>query len=257
MLDAQRKRASLTADAERKALQAMARAIPPSINSDHLTVIGVVGAIGVGAGYALSVRSPHWLWLASAMLVVNWFGDSLDGTLARVRGTERPRYGYYLDHGIDAFTTAIIGSGIALSPFVPLEIALVLVLLYLIMSIMVYLEAHVYGVFRMDFGWIGPTEVRILLIGVNALLVFLITGLEVPARHIRTTATLVLSAAATGMLGLLLWRFIRNLRHLSRLEPLHRGETVGPAPAGDDPGGDDVAEAGPVEGGRTPGRHEP
>jgi archaetidylinositol phosphate synthase len=224
MKDAKRERAALTARVEKKALRAMAGAMPAPINSDHLTVLGVLAAFGVGAGYALSAVSPHWLWLSSVMLAVNWFGDSLDGTLARVRGAERPRYGYYLDHGVDAFTTAVIGAGIGLSPFVPLTLALALVLLYLVMSINVYLEAHVYGVFRMDYGVVGPTEARIVLIIINAGLVLLTTGLDIAEDDIRATATVVLGAFAILMLGLLLWRFAGNLRHLATLEPLQRGE---------------------------------
>lgn len=221
MKDAKRERAALTARAERKALDVMARAMPAPVQPDHLTAIGVLAGLGVGAGYALSGFSPHWLWLSSAMLVVNWFGDSLDGTLARFRSRERPRYGYYLDHGVDAFITTIIGLGIGLSPFVPLPLALGLVLLYLLMSINVYLEAHVYGVFRMDYGVLGPTEARIILIIVNTGLVFLTTGLEIATSAIRTIAALALSGVAALMIGLLTWRFATNLRRLARLEPIH------------------------------------
>lgn len=158
MKESRRERGSLTSRHEKRALEAMARRMPAAIHSDHLTLLGVVAAIGVTAGYVLSHVSPHWLWLPSAMLVLNWFGDSLDGTLARVRNAQRPRYGYYLDHGVDAFTTAAIGIGLGLSPFVSLYAALALVILYLMMSINVYLEAAVYDVFRMDYGVVGPTD---------------------------------------------------------------------------------------------------
>lgn len=221
MKEAKRERAALTASAERKALDVMARAMPAPVQPDHLTAIGVLAGLGVGAGYALSGFSPHWLWLSSAMLVVNWVGDSLDGTLARFRSRERPRYGYYLDHAADAFITTVIGFGIGLSPFVPLPLALGLVLLYLAMSINVYLEAHVYGVFRMDYGVLGPTEARIVLIIVNTGLVFLTTGLEISTSAIRTIAALALSGLAALMTGLLIWRFATNLRRLASLEPIH------------------------------------
>lgn len=221
---AARQRKALTAEVERRALRAIASRLPPWMHSDHLTLIGVLAAIGVGAGYVLSLFSPHWLWLASVMLILNWFGDSLDGTLARVRGTERPRYGYYLDHAVDALTTTMIGGGIGLSPFVDLRAALVLVVLYLIMSINVYLESSVYGVFRMDYGVVGPTEVRMILIAVNTLLVWLVLGAGLSAATLSIYGTVVIAALATAMLGLFLFRFSRNLRDLSRQEPLHRGE---------------------------------
>lgn len=222
--EAARQRKALTADVEKRALQAMARRVPPRMSSDHLTVIGVIGAMGAGVAYGLSALSPHWLWLASAMLVVNWFGDSLDGTVARVRRSERPRYGYYLDHAVDALTTTMTGVGVGLSPFVDLRAALVLVVLYLIMSINVYLESSVYGVFRMDYGVVGPTEVRIVLILVNVALVWLVLGAGVPAATLSFYGTLVIAATAAGMLALFLTRFVRNLRTLGALEPVRRGE---------------------------------
>src|SRR5207247_1294599 len=120
--------------------------------------------------YALSTLGVAWLWAASALLVVQWFGDSLDGTLARVRRVERPRYGYYLDHIVDAFSTAAIGAGIGLSPYVNLGVALAGVLAYLILSINVYLESQAFGVFRLGYSRIGPTEARIVLVAANVAL---------------------------------------------------------------------------------------
>lgn len=224
MKEAKRQRAAITARIEKRALEAMARHLPGAIHSDHLTVIGVIAAVGVAVGYALSALSPHWLWLASAMLAVNWWGDSLDGTLARVRNAQRPRYGYYIDHSVDAFTTTIIGVGIGLSPYVGLIVGLALVILYLMMSINVYLESTVYGVFKMDYGLIGPTEVRIILILVNTLLVWLTAGRGVEPARIEPVASLGL-ALVVGIMGVLLvWRFAGNLRRLGREDPLERGE---------------------------------
>ena len=220
---ATRQRKAVTADLEKRTLHALALRMPPWITSDVLTGLGVLGAVGVAVGYALSGLSPHWLWLANAMLILNWFGDSLDGTLARVRGSERPRYGYYLDHAVDGLTTAIIGAGIGLSPLVDLRAALVLVVLYLIMSINVYLESSVYGEFRMDYGVVGPTEGRIILIALNSILVWLIVGTGLAMATISFYGTLVIGGLATIMLALFLTRFLRNLRRLSALEPLDRG----------------------------------
>ena len=161
---ARRELTFLLADPERRLLQAIAARLPRWVTSDGLTILGMVGALGTGAAYALSTLSPAWLWAASALLVVQWFGDSLDGTLARVRRAERPRYGYYVDHIIDAFSTAAIGAGIGLSPYVDLGVALAGVLAYLILSINIYLESQAFGVFRLGYSRIGPTEARVVLV---------------------------------------------------------------------------------------------
>ena len=116
MADAQREMTFLLAGIEQRVLQRIATHVPRSLRSNHLTVLGTLGAVGAGTAYALTRYHPAWLWVASLMLGVNWLGDSLDGTLARVRGTQRPKYGYYLDHVVDAFSTAVIGLGIGLSP---------------------------------------------------------------------------------------------------------------------------------------------
>ncbi|HSH44355.1 MAG TPA: CDP-alcohol phosphatidyltransferase family protein [Longimicrobiales bacterium] len=219
MHQAKRERRALTAGLERRVLTSIAERLPNWIHPDHMTLLGVAGAVGAAAGYALSLWSVHWLWLASVMLVLNWFGDSLDGTLARVRRAERPRYGYYLDHAVDALTTVAIGGGIGLSPFVDLRAALVLVVMYLVLSINVYLESAVDGVFRMDYGLVGPTEARMILLAVNALLVWLVLGPGVPAVTLSSYGTLVIAAAATGMFALFMSRFVSNLRRLSKAEP--------------------------------------
>src|SRR2546427_7606284 len=163
----QREMTFLLAGVERRVLQRLAERVPRTIRSNHLTALGMLGAAGAGTAYALTTYNPAWLWVASLMLGVNWLGDSLDGTLARVRQTQRPKYGYYLDHIVDAFSTAVIGLGIGLSPYVDVSIALGLVVAYLALSINVYLESTVFGVFRLAYGRIGPTEVRIILVLLN------------------------------------------------------------------------------------------
>jgi phosphatidylglycerophosphate synthase len=136
-----------------------------------------------------------------------------------VRHTERPRYGYYLDHAVDAYATAAIGIGLGLSPYVSLGVALGLVVVYLALSINVYLESAVFGAFRLGYGRLGPTEVRLLLIVVNTGLVLHghVPGLG--AVPIRLVADALCIAVALGMLALLVARFHRNLRELARLEP--------------------------------------
>src|SRR5437879_11214524 len=196
----------LLADPEGRILRALAARVPRSIRSNHLTAIGLIGAAGAGTAYALTTYNPAWLWVASAMLVLNWLGDSLDGTLARVRGTQRPKYGYYLDHVVDAFSTAVIGLGIGLSPYVDLGIALGLVDVYLALSINVYLESTVFGVFKISYAGIGPTEVRLLLIILNTLLVL------TPAPHgpVAVVANWTLAVIMVCMIELFVGRFART-----------------------------------------------
>jgi phosphatidylglycerophosphate synthase len=209
----------LLAGVERRVLQWLAARIPRTIRSNHLTALGMVGAAGAGVAYALSSYDHRWLWAASAMLVVNWVGDSLDGTLARVRGTQRPKYGYYLDHVVDAFSTTMIGLGIGLSPYVYLGLALGIVIVYLAMSINVYLESTVFGVFKISYGRIGPTEVRLLLILLNTAAIITSgwpSPLPVP---VSIVANWTLGILLAGMVVLFIGRFARNLHRLAKLEP--------------------------------------
>ncbi len=201
------------------ALPRLAAALPRWVLPDDLTILGLLASTGIGISYILTNRNPAWLWLASALLLVQWFGDSLDGTLARVRGIERPRYGFYLDHLTDAYSTFAIGLGLGLSPYMLLSIALANVIAYLVMSINVYLETHVFGEFSFGYGLLGPTEVRLVLIGLNTTALLWGTlpfGVEgVPA----TMYDIVGALTFVVMFGLLLVRVARNLRTLGRLEP--------------------------------------
>lgn len=211
---ARRELTFLLAEPERRLLRVMAARLPRWVTSDGLTALGMAGAVGAGVAYALSTLSAAWLWAASALLVVNWFGDSLDGTLARVRRVERPRFGYYLDHMVDAFSTAAIGAGIGLSPYVNLGVALAGVTGYLILSINIYLESQAFGVFRLGYGRIGPTEARIVLIAANAAL-----ALSGPSAAAVPIATGAVTALLVGMLVVVTVRIGRNLSQLARLEP--------------------------------------
>jgi len=222
METAKREMTFLLAEPERRLLRWIAARLPRRIMPDHLTALGVLGAMLVGGGYALTGRHAGWLWVASGGLFVNWFGDSLDGTLARVRKIERPKYGYYIDHMVDAVNTAVIGAGIGLSPYVSLPIAMGLVILYLCLSINVYLESSVFGLFELGFGIFGPTEVRLLLVIVNAGLYAgaMFSGLS--GTGVSRIANVVFSLVSVAMLYSVLARFRINLIRLSRLEPAKR-----------------------------------
>jgi phosphatidylglycerophosphate synthase len=157
--------------------------------------------------------------VASALLVVHWVGDSLDGTLARVRDIQRPRYGYYLDHLVDAVSTALIGLGLGLSPYMLLSIGALVVVAYLTLSINVYLESYALGRFSIGYGLIGPTEIRLILIALNTALALGLT-LRFNVDGVTCTALDVVGAGvAAVMVALLLVRATRNLRELARSEP--------------------------------------
>ena len=209
----------LLARHEKRVLTAIARRLPRWILPDDLTALGVAAAIGICIAYQATNADRAWLWVASALLIVHWLGDSLDGTLARVRGIERPRYGYYLDHLVDAVSTACIGLGLGLSPFMLLSTGALIVVAYLMLSINVYLESYALGRFSIGYGRIGPTEVRLILIVLNVALA-LGAGLDFHLAGLKLTALDVVGlAVAAVMSALMVGRAASNLRHLSRDEP--------------------------------------
>ncbi len=156
---------------EKKALIWIAKRLPRWVTSDMLTAVGTLGALVVAIGFALSGRSIQWLWLSSAGLVVNWFGDSLDGTLARVRNCQRPIYGYYVDHTVDCVNEGLMFIGAGLSPFLHLEFALLAFAIYLVLTINVSINAHLKGEFRLTYIKLGPTEFRLIIVIANTLLI--------------------------------------------------------------------------------------
>jgi archaetidylinositol phosphate synthase len=161
--DACRLQESFTAAAERKTLAWLALRLPARVNSDHLTLIGFVAMFLAGASYAFARTHRAGLVLATFFLALNWFGDSLDGTLARLRNRQRPRYGFYVDHMIDTFGGFFLMGGLAISGFVDWRIALGMFIAFLMLSVEVYLATYTVGTFRLSFAKFGPTEVRILL----------------------------------------------------------------------------------------------
>ena len=215
----ERKGRFVTTRFEAWALPRLAAGLPAWVLPDHLTLVGLVAATGIAVAYILSGRSPIWMWGASVGLVVHWLADSLDGTLARVRHIERPRYGFYVDHLSDAYSTFAIGLGLGLSPYMLLAVSLAIVVAYLVLSINVYLETHVFGEFRYGYGIIGPTEIRILLIVLNAVAA-IAAGLPFNLFGIGMTVFDLLGiGAALGMTGMLIHRVARNLRTLADWEP--------------------------------------
>jgi len=165
---------------ERPALQFFARKMPAWVNSDKLTVFGLFGSVVAGFAYAMvgrgEIKGNPWLFVATLGFFINWFGDSLDGTLARYRKHERPNFGYYVDHAIDGITCLIIFAGIGLSGIARFDITMLALCGWLLLMIQVYLKTHVTGTFEMTSIGIGPTEVRLFVVILNTVLYFTGTG---------------------------------------------------------------------------------
>lgn len=157
---------------ERAALQWLCKQMPVWMTPDILTAIGLVGGLVMAAAYWLCNTNKNFLWIVDLGLLINWFGDSLDGSLARYRRIERFKYGYFVDHTVDITTQTIVLLGLGISPFVHLSYALLALVGYLLLGILTYINTAVSGVYKISYGKIGPTEVRVVVIGLNAIFYF-------------------------------------------------------------------------------------
>jgi len=169
---AKREIRTLTGPLERAILPKMARALPAWVTPDHLTLLGLVAAVMIAVGYYLTRLSTWWMVLVNASIVLHWYADSLDGTLARVRKIERERYGYFVDHICDAMTAVLVCLGLGASLYMDLRVGLLLVIGYLMMNIYVHVAVYAKGEFKLSYGRFGPTEVRIALFAVNIVVPF-------------------------------------------------------------------------------------
>ena len=159
--------------AEKKALVWLAHRQPRWMTSDMLTYIGVLGAAVCALGYALSNLSVYWLWLSSLGLVINWYGDSLDGTLARVRQLQRPKYGFFIDHSLDAITVCFMFLGGGLSSIFKMEVAMLMLIGYLVLSVYTYICTIIKDEFLLTYGGgFGPTEMRLVIILLNTVVMY-------------------------------------------------------------------------------------
>src|SRR4029077_4492093 len=209
---------SFTARAERKALAWLAARLPPWVNSDHLTLLGFPAMILAGASYALVRANRVGLILASIFLALNWFGDSLDGTLARVRNRQRPRYGFYIDHVVDACGALFLFVGLGLSSYMSPAVAGVLLIAYLMLTIEVMLATHTLGTFTISYFKMGPTELRILLaIGTLVLLVHPTAVVFGRAFRLFDVGGV---GSAIGLFVTLIVSAVRNTRTLYLAEPI-------------------------------------
>lgn len=211
---------SVLAAAEKRALVAIAARIPARINSDHLTALGALSMAAAGAAFWIA---PHWppaLLFVILFLGLNWFGDSLDGTLARVRRHERPRYGFYLDHVLDAGGILVLLTGLALSGYIGPVAMLAFLVAYYLLSIEVYLATHALGRFHMSFWGLGPTELRILL-AIGTLKLFSGPGVTILG-HSMLIFDLGAWIGAAGLLVTAVIAAAKHTRELYRAEPLPR-----------------------------------
>lgn len=207
------------AGAERRALVWMADRMPRRVNSDHLTAVAAGGMVLTSAAFWAAGQMPHAVWVVIAGLAINWFGDSLDGTLARVRNQQRPRYGYYVDHVLDSAGMLLLFAGMALGGYLTPVVALATLVAYYFLSIEVYLATHALGTFRMAFWKIGPTELRIVIAAGALAATFMdphVVQFGVPLRPFDAGAV----AGSAALLLTAVRSAIVNARTLYRAEPL-------------------------------------
>jgi archaetidylinositol phosphate synthase len=210
---------------ERPTLAWLAKRMPPRVKPDHLTLLGLSGALLTGAGFILSHWSIGWLWLANFGLVANWLGDSMDGTLARHRHIERPRYGFFIDHNSDMFSQVLIFISIGISPCAHFAVSCLGLIAFLMAFIYTMIGTHVRQRMRITYFGFGPTEIRALLLVGNLLVLSFgvvdvhafipyLSGFEWVSVH-----DLVISALAGIGVILIMYLAVRELRALGVEDP--------------------------------------
>ena len=207
-INARRLQESLSSAVEKRILLWLAARTPAGINSDHLTLLGFVAQFLAGVSYALAAWDKYALLAATFFIALNWLGDSLDGTLARFRKQQRPRYGFYVDHIIDTFGAVFLMGGLAISGYLHWGVAMAMLVVFLMLSIEVYLATYTLGQFQLSYWIFGPTEIRILLAIGN------ITLLYRPTTHIFGHAFQLFDVGgviATTAMGVML--IVSTVRH--------------------------------------------
>ena len=222
---------SLLNASEKKVLLWLAERQPKWVDSDMLTYIGHVGAVVVALGFILANISVNLLWVSILGFVINWYGDSLDGTLARVRNQQRPVYGFYIDHTTDAINEALMFMGAGLSPFMHFDLACVALVVYLMLTLNVAMNAHLRGEFRLTYAKLGPTELRLvciiaclLLIGVKSLRTF---TLEIPLASSVFTMRILDIVGVIILLSLVIIYFVtvaQDARYYAKIDPKHKND---------------------------------
>ena len=211
---------------EKKVLVYLAGKMPEWVTSDMLTIVGFLGAIVMATGYCLSNLNLNWLWLACFGLFLNWFGDSLDGSLARVRNTQRKTYGFFIDHNVDVINETIMFVGVGCSPLVNMSFAMFALVAYFMLSVYVYIDCHLKGEMRLSYGGLGPTEFRIMLAIVNILFMYIpwLSTWKKPITIFHNDFMIglfdyIAVAAALAILASYLISFFKDIRYFSQLDP--------------------------------------
>ncbi len=217
--------------AEKKALVWMAKRLPRWTDSDQLTFIGFLGAVVIALGFILANYNVNFLWLSILGFVVNWYGDSLDGTLARVRDEQRPVYGFYIDHTMDAINETLMFMGAGLSPFMRFDLSCVLLVVYLMLTLNVAMNAHLKGEFRLTYAKLGPTEFRLiciiaclLLIGVKPLREF---STALPSTVGMLELRILDVIGLVILLALVVIYFVtiaQDARYYAKIDPKHKND---------------------------------
>ena len=202
---------------EKKALVKMAEAMPKWVTSNMLTAVGTFGALVIAVGYFLSNYHIGFLWLASLGFVINWFGDSLDGTLARVRNIQRPIYGYYLDHTVDVVNELLMFVGAGLSPIIDMKVAIAAFIIYLFLTLNVSMNAHLRAEFKLTYLGLGPTEFRIIVIVLNTILFFC------GAKVYESTAMELVTAIIPVVLAVIyVITVVKDLKYYADIDPVKK-----------------------------------
>jgi phosphatidylglycerophosphate synthase len=210
---------SLVSGGERRLLLAIAARLPRSITPDRLTAFGVFGALVVLIGYVASAHDVRYLWLANAGLIMHWFGDSLDGTVARYRNAERPRYGFFVDQTIDVVGNLLIALGVGLSPWARLDVALLFLTAFHMISICSLVRGVVDQEFHIAVGRFGVTEVRIGIFGLNIGILIFGARPFVWCGYEMTWCDILMTITSAGMMMLFAWEFTSHARRLAKIDP--------------------------------------
>jgi|SRR5882672_7484516 len=216
--DARREQTSVLAPLERAILRELARRMPQWVNSDHLSLLGLVAMFLAGVFYAVSGRNPLMLHVVNVCIFLNWFGDSLDGTLARYRDRQRPRYGFYVDHIIDTFGTMFLIFGLVLSGYMTERVAAATLIVFFMLAINSYLAAYALGIFKISHGKLGPTEMRLVLIIGNLALLH--------SAHTRIFGHRFLLFDVGGVVGLVVMGLILIVSSIQNTHALYRLERL-------------------------------
>ena len=208
--------------AEKKVLVWLAQRQPKWVTSDMLTYIGVLGSIICAVGFALAHLNLNYLWLASFGLFVNWYGDSLDGTIARVRDTQRPLYGFFIDHSLDGVTICIMCIGAGLSPMFRLDIALFVLAGYLLISTYTYICTILKDEFRLTYGLFGPTEFRLAAILMNIVYTYSALGEIQFTVYNQTLGIFDILALLIAVIiyGSHFTQFVKDRKYFEKLDPI-------------------------------------